>query len=259
MTLLRGWGPNMYEPGEYAMRTVALSMAAVGALLTVGNSASADIITARFDEVSPRRTVSISGNAGASFMNTSAGSFNWTRTGGDYDGAGADGAFVTYCIELAQHISYGSSYSYETRPADLSPIPGGGMGSTRANLLAELFGRYYNADFVANDEAAAFQVAVWELSHDDGANLLSGTIRVVNNGAWFATAQGWLDSLDGTGPRLNLLAMTHATAQDQIFVVPNGSTAALMGLAAAFGYSGRRRRPGYGALRRSASATARQN
>ncbi len=220
----------------------ALHFVAVAAVVGGASLCSADVIQGRFNDVSPRRTVSISSDAGQSYMNTYAGSFEWSRTGGDYAGAGAFGSFTTYCIELSQHISFGRTYDYTVRDPEASPVPGGGMGAGRAALLSELFGRFYSPQFLTNDAAAAFQVAVWELSHDDGLNLAAGSIRVVDNGAWYGTAQEWLDALDGGGPRMDLLAMTHSTAQDQIFAVPNASTAALLLTGGIFGAAGRRRR-----------------
>ncbi len=223
--------------------TRGLQAAAVlGTTLAISSFASADVITARFDEITPGRSIEYSLDSGGSFHGTRAGSFLWTRLGGDYAGPGADGAFTTYCIEINQHISYGSTYDYETRAADLSPIPGSGMGAARADRLAEFFGRYYSPQFTTNNDAAAFQVAVWEITHDDGLNLTDGVFQIDDEGSLSLMTQSWLDSLDGTGPRLDLLAMTSSTAQDQLFVIPNASTAALLFMGGVFGCSGRRRR-----------------
>lgn len=218
------------------------SLAILGSTMALTGVAGADIITARFDAVSPGTGITYSIDSGSSFHGTTAGSFDWTRLGGDYDGPGADNSFTTYCIEIAQHISYGHTYDYTTRPADLSPIPGSGMGQARADLLSELFGRYYVPQFTTSNDAGAFQVAVWEVTHDDGLNLGDGIFRLSSGGSLGATAQGWLDTLDGTGPRLELLAMTNAGAQDQIFVVPTASSAGLLFVAGLFGCSNRRRR-----------------
>lgn len=221
--------------------------ALLGTTLAISSLAGADVITARFDEITPGRSISYSLDSGGSFHGTRAGSFLWSRLGGDYAGPGADGQFTSYCIEISQHISYGSTYNFETRAADLSPVPGAGMGAARADLLSEFFGRYYNPQFTTNDDAAAFQVAVWEITHDNGLNLSSGVFRINDQGSLNLTAQSWLDSLDGSGPRLSLLAMTSLTAQDQLFVIPNASTAALLFMGGVFGCSSRRRRRAQGA------------
>lgn len=218
------------------------AVAILGTTMALTSLSGADVITARFDEVAPGRGVSYSINSGGSFNGTQAGSFDWTRIGGDYAGPGASGSFTTYCIELSQHISFGSTYDYTTRAADLSPVPGSGMGADRAALLSELFGRYYVPQFSSNDEAGAFQVAIWEITHDDGLNLSAGLFQIEDQGSLSLTAQSWLDALDGSGPRLQLLAMTSEIAQDQIFVVPGASSAALMLVGGLFGCSSRRRR-----------------
>jgi len=238
----------MFYRGEEPMRQKNQStrgfqaVAILGTTMALSSLAGADVITARFDEVAPGRGVSFSIDSGGSFSGTQAGSFRWTRLGGDYAGSGASGSFTTYCIELSQHISYGSTYDYTTRAADLSPVPGSGMGADRAALLSELFGRFYVPQFTSNDEAAAFQVAIWEITHDDGLSLNAGLFQIEDEGSLSLTAQSWLDALDGSGPRLQLLAMTSEIAQDQIFVVPAASSAGLMLVASVFGCSSRRRR-----------------
>jgi hypothetical protein len=219
-----------------------LGTAALVAMCGLAGAAPADIIQAQFNSVSPSKTVAFSLNSGDSYSNTSAGSFNWTRIGGDYAGAGATDTFVTYCIELLQHISYNQTYNYEVASLAASPQPGAGMGSVRANQLRELWGRYHNDGFANNNDAAAFQVAVWEITHDDGLSLSAGQLQFQNNGQWWDTAQNWLTSLDGTGPMANLSVMSSATRQDQVFEVPNPASAAMLTMAGICGATTRRRR-----------------
>jgi hypothetical protein len=74
-----------------------------------------------------------------------------------------------------------------------------GAGYTSAPI-AELWGRYRN-DVVSDTTAAAFQVALWELAYGvSDRNLAMGAFRLTSTGAVFNLAQGWLSSLDGTGP-----------------------------------------------------------
>lgn len=223
-------------------RLVAVSaVAGLGFVALGGRATHADIIQARFDSVSPGRTVSFSTDSGMHYHNTLAGAFNWTRTGGDYDGAGAEGNVESFCVELSQYINYGSTYNFTTAEPEDAPTPGAGMGEERADLLSELFGRHYDAEFTA-DEAAAFQVAVWEVTHDTGLDLAAGATRFIDGGAFFDLAQDWLDTLDGSGPRTALLVMSHVGAQDHVFAIPNPASAALFGLAGVCGMAGRRRR-----------------
>ena len=204
-------------------------------------ASNADVIAARLDSVDPKRTVVLSRNAGDSFQEVGSGTARFTRIGGDYSGPGANGQFVAYCIELFQSITWGETYDFETRAPENSPVPGEGMGAPRAAALAELYGRFYVPSFATRDEAAAFQIAVWELVHDDGRDLTDGLIQVQDTGLWYGIAQGWLDFLDGQGPRLELLGMTHLLKQDHIIVIPSPAAVSLFACAGIIGLSRRRR------------------
>ena len=73
--------------------------------------------------------------------------------------------------------------------------------SAVSNAVSELWGRYRSQ--VTNDStAAAFQVALWEIVYGSSdKNLATGDFKLTNTSAIVQnTAQGWLDTLDGTGP-----------------------------------------------------------
>jgi len=210
-------------------------------LALVGGTVNADVIEATFDSVEPGMTINYTLDGGGNFSESRAGTFNWTRTGGDYAGGGAVGNFTTYCIELTQQVGYGNNYSYIVAdPAD-APVPGAGMGQAKADLLAELFGTFHRDDFT-QQEAVGFQTAVWEIVNDDGVDLAAGDFQVTDSGVdYFDIAQGWLNALDGTGSMATLVAMTSRDVQDHIFMVPAPASMslALLGL---FAVSRRRRR-----------------
>ncbi|MFG0331009.1 MAG: hypothetical protein ACF8PN_14055 [Phycisphaerales bacterium] len=213
-------------------------------LLALGGAeaANGDIIESRFESVSPGRTIVYSIDAGRRYYYTSAGMFNWNRVGGDYSGPGAAEQYSSFCIELSQYIRYGHTYSFETRAVEDSPQPGAGMGADRAGRLSELFGRYFDEGFDAV-EAAAFQTAVWEITHDEGMSLESGDFRLRDRDATFDQAQSWLTSIDGTGPQAELLVQSHSGAQDHVFLVPAPASFAAIGLAC-MAIGRRRRRDG---------------
>src|SRR5262249_14435110 len=152
-------------------------------------------------------TVSLSLNGGESYNSYLAGQMNWTKTGGDY--TGVTGNFSTFCIEITEHVGFGGAYNYTigapaTRPTSFV----GGIGVAKSALPPELYARYYTTtNFTTNANAAAFQVAVWEIVNDSDTSLSSGDFRVQNNGIYYTTAQNWLNSLDGTGPTMNVDAM----------------------------------------------------
>ncbi len=185
-----------------------------------GTTAQADIIYSTFESVSPGQNISYSVDGGSNFADSKAGTFNWTRSSGDYHNGGAAGHYITYCIELSQRVAYGDRYTYEAMAVEDAAKPGAGMGQAKADLLSELFGRFHRHDF-DQQEATGFQAAVWEIVHDSGSDLATGDFQVVDDDSdFYDIANTWLGALDGTGPMADLAAMTSDTVQDQIFIVP---------------------------------------
>lgn len=73
--------------------------------------------------------------------------------------------------------------------------------SAVSGAISELWGRYYGQ--VTNDtNAAAFQVALWELAYDTTGdkNLSGGGFALIGTSAVKTKAQEWLDNLTGSGP-----------------------------------------------------------
>jgi PEP-CTERM motif len=72
--------------------------------------------------------------------------------------------------------------------------------------ISELWGRFYNQiknptnSQSGDTNAAAFQVALWELSYGDrDRNLATGDFRLTSGGAVGTVAQAWLNALNGSG------------------------------------------------------------
>ena len=90
-------------------------------------------------------------------------------------------------------------------PYTVKSLSGAGYAATVSGAISELWGRHYSQ--VTDDTtAAAFQVAVWELAYGTtDKNLSTGdfmlTANTNNAAAVRNTAQAWLTSLDGTGPK----------------------------------------------------------
>ncbi len=204
-------------------------------MVAVAGAAQAGVICATFNGVGPGSNGQYSFNGGADWNNTgAAGHFNWTRTGGDY--AGAQGNFMSFCTELTEQIANGSNYCYTVTALESAPSSGGGMGSAKADLIRELFGRYYTPAFGAvlpATQATALQLAIWEIVYEDDSfslGLGSGLVRLTNdNGAAVTLANTYLASLDGTGPlNTTIVVMSGAGIQDQI--IPAPGSFALLGL-----------------------------
>lgn len=231
---------HKHEPIMFSLTLAAL----IG---STAPTSHADIIKARFDTVSPGRTIEFSTDQGHSYQSTVAGNFMWTRLGGDYDGGGAEGQYITYCVDLSQHVSYGQTYSFDVIDPLAAPLPTSGMGSERAGRLSELFGRYWANDF-DSDQAAGFQLAVWEIVNDDDLDLEDGDFRVRHAGKAQDWATDWLGSIDGTGPSTALAVMGSSTYQDQVFMIPTPASGLLAG-AGVWLLAGRARRRKYCANR----------
>lgn len=205
----------------------------VAALLIFAPAASAAPVIATLNNISPGLSVRIWSPTGN--IDTTAGVFNWTQQGG--------GGFQAFCIEIPERIGYGQTVTYNSTslalaPSNLSGIPSWsnpGMGVAVADKISELWGRYYNT--IGNDslKGAAFQVSVW--------NLLYGRDVLVSGPAGLSSlVSTWTSSLNGTGPRASLEALTAAGTQDMVRSIPEPGTLVLWGLGASFFFLFSRRR-----------------
>lgn len=185
--------------------------------------AVADTIDTTFVNVSPRRDVYITDNGGSSVFHVFAGEMLFHRNSG-VDLGGIGGLIQAFCVEIRQDVDFGGHYVYDLAPVAQVPNTSP-MGATKADELSELWGRYFSI-VVDNDSAAAFQLAVWEIVNDTQLDLHAGNFQTVlgpgqtTDGAYVALAQGWLNSLDGTGPKQHLVGLTNSDYQDQITTIP---------------------------------------
>jgi hypothetical protein len=220
---------------------------AILAGLTVASAASASSITLTFDGygLSGSNRVSYNHNRAwdargpASFYNITCGVHNFTTAGGF--------SRMTFCAQLFEGVVAGNTYSFDiVDPANVPDEPGnpGNMGAIKSTLIQDLYRRYYYGIDTAA-EASAFQLAVYEISHENlSAADAAGAVGqlTLQKGAFqadaaqssgYADAAAMLASL-GQGGFLsmgnNLWGLTNSTAQDQLLVVPVGAPAILAGL-----------------------------
>lgn len=155
--------------------------------------------------------------------------YDLTRTGGSdltvFAGMGASNEFMAFCIEPREFIYEGVSVTYDVAPlaqGALSSI--GGMGATKADQVAELFGRFQPnlAGPMTNIQAGALQIAVWEIVREFSStpfNVYSGNVYY-NSGSespvgMLSLAQSYLGAIDGGGPRAQgLQALLSTSGQD---------------------------------------------
>lgn len=227
--------------GDKMIRTSLLGAACAAAVASCA-TAGFDTVCATFNGVDPGSGVSYSLNFGDNWHDTTAGMFNWTRTGGTY--SGAQDNFLSFCTELGENVSNGNNYCYEVIPLEIAPNSDP-MGGARADLIRELFGRYYTPAFgapLSRDEATAMQLAIWEIVFETRStlDLSRGRARfTTGNDDAFKLAESYLKSLNGHGPMNNtIVVMSAEGVQDQIIPTPGTLALAGMGLVAA----GRRRR-----------------
>ena len=244
----------------------------IGVTTLLSSVGSADIkrgdeITLDFQRCSPARTVITNylGSASADAAN---------RAGGNFARAGmlkwANLPIKTFCIQIGEGLVYGQSMDYtfvniESAPDD--PPYAGGMGVIRATLIRDLYSRWWSqvdasAGDTQLDEArdlcSAFQVMIWEITHEnltsknsdipdaDTVAALSASLGAMQTNNMTINAQGifgmmkaslgkdgWLDHVGD-----NLWGLSNPDFQDQIYLVPGGA----VGLAGLGLFATRRRR-----------------
>jgi hypothetical protein len=153
-----------------------------------------------------------------------------------------DGLLGGLCIELSQQAPKKPSEYDVVMPQD-SPEPtcflGGHIGLDKAEYLSELWGRFFEPNWVGEGpftyrqkmDAEAFAAAVWEIIYEElpesPANWnvkVDGTFGRLGFrcfGVDTFTANSWLHALDGTGPKADLRALVYCGKQDYIVAIPS--------------------------------------
>jgi len=215
------------------MRLFSAHSIALACALTLSSHARADdVIFTGFAHGAETVTFSLLAPNASAGGSVYAGGFATVLNGGP--------SFVSYCVDLYQHISFGTLYPEYTAPGTTHVF-----ANDRA--YADLGRLYANAGTIDTSiREAAFQIAVWEIAYETTAgpyDLSSGAARFSGGSAATTGALGlastWLAGLGaGTGPGIEVIESRDH--QDVIFApVPEPSTMALMlaGLVASAGFA----------------------
>ena len=159
-----------------------------------------------------------------------------------------NGPVSGFCVELNEMAPTETLRYAVGMPDDMIvSYTGGALGTTKSNYLRELWARHYDpawarsgSDFQTNRNAAAFAAAVWEIVYEDvpgsparwdvTADGTAGLGGFLAENVDAATANRWLQSLDGGGPKADLRVFMNAGAQNYLVAVPEPATLALLGL-----------------------------
>ena len=226
------------------MKTTGLAIAAA---LGVSAAASANSLTLTFLGFGDSTTTGVrynsnlgwSSRSSAKLTNITVGVHRWGIYGQER---------ASFCTQLFEGVTVGQTYTFnvvapsQVPEADDPTNAPGPMGAIKAALVNDLYRRYY-ADLAGATQVGAFQLAIYEITHENLAAssaseavsqlaLDKGAFQSGKAGGLYATAASMLASLGqggfgSMGP--NLLGLSNASAQDQLLVVPIGAPAVLAG------------------------------
>ncbi len=194
------------------------ALAAVTAALAAAPS-RADFVTSTFTNVSPGEVVTINGN-----LTGWAGQYNFTNASGYLHGN-----YGGFCIDIGQDIYGNQTATWQVANLASAPNDGNnspGMGTLRANLIEELWYNDYASALTSNSNAAAFELAIWEIINETNLSQLDVTKGSFwaqdSDSATLTQANTWLSglNLDGTGSKANLIALTNSQYQDYVTQAP---------------------------------------
>lgn len=232
------------------MKAFGLAIAASAAAVMV-SSASADTCwTLTYNGYGLNQFVGVSYDAGKDWDGAAAASYSNIKAG-QHLFSGLGNNFSNYCVQLFEGMPSNPPTAewcieaVENIP-DQPPAPGP-MGSLKATLVQDLYARFHYSVQNSNDstQTAAFQVVLWELTHEnfDAANAAAALAQIdLSLGAFqmsgsnvdvFDAANDMIQAL-GDGGFLslgsNLFGLTNLQYQDMLVVVPIPAPVLLAGL-----------------------------
>lgn len=232
------------ELGTHNVKGTAYAVAAVvfaGAASAVANASLSATLTGYaaggFEQVGFNSTLGWDSGTAVTLWSVRAQQHAFSESNGNQ--------FLSWCAEVYQGVAQGSTYTFDVVAPEQAPggdVAPGPMGAIKAALINDLYRRYY-ADLAGATQVGAFQLAIYEITHENLAAtsasqavsqlaLDKGAFQSGKAGGLYATAASMLASLGqggfgSMGP--NLLGLSNASAQDQLLVVPIGAPAVLAG------------------------------
>ena len=243
----------------------SLYLFGLAAATSVASSAAAglepgDMITLSRIGLGNGHAVMINYDATRTYDQVVNGPSQFALAGTNVFAASTGGRVKTFCVELNEGFEDGDLVYTAT---DLGGVPEhqppGNMTMAKQVIMQDLYARWYDSIFThsfteMNDVAAAFQLLVWEISHESFTSetdassgvaemsLSAGAMAATDFGgsAVSALVQDMIDSLGDGGFRADyrVLGLTNPDSQDMLIVVPSPAVIGLAGL----GLVGLRRR-----------------
>ena len=114
---------------------------------------------------------------------------------GEFTGLWNGNSFSAMCVDVMHDLSFGTTYTNYTA---MTPVAYG-FSATQVGLFNRLYTDYYATSHTNGVNAAAFQIAVWEITYDGNGALNHGadifTLGSGGNATAKSTAASWLSSL----------------------------------------------------------------
>lgn len=166
------------------MKSISTILVA-GAVAFGATSASATSYNLSYDGMahgSSGNNVNISATPEGSTGNSIAGAFMMSDNGNVLDD------FVAFCLDLANNLVDDSNYETTN-----SPFSNFSVDVSRVQSMFDA--NYGGLDVTDQNQAAGFQLALWETIYDTDGNLATGAFQGSGlTGSITATAQGYLDA-----------------------------------------------------------------
>lgn len=210
---------------NFTIKALAASLCTAAFMMASPVATAASVqIGVHLDSVQPGLGVTIYDHS-TSGMRTTAGQQNYTVTSSADQGFIGLGSLTAWCVELSQHVSVGGNYIYQAAVATES----------WADDLAKLFTSFTSymssatTTTARNIGAAAMQLAVWEVTHENvpsgsnAYNVKTDNFHVAysSSSASVNTARNqanqWLNQLGTTdGSGWQVVKLHSGTAQDLV-------------------------------------------